>query len=1851
MKRKLLSLLVTFSLVLSLLPIGAMAQTSGFSDMPAEGYWSYAALSAAVENGLLEGSNGMLKPEQSLTRAQLAAILVRAFGAQDKAGISAYADVGASDWFYDDIARAVHMGALQGNNGAMRPNDPVTRQEAFLILARAFKLADADPEDLAEFSDYEQTADWAAPALAAMVGEGYVQGSGGKLNPVSTISRAEFAQVMYNLVSVYLSAEGSYTDSVEGNVVINASGVTLRDMTITGDLIIGDGVGNGDVTLDGVTVEGRVVVRAGGENSIHIINSSDVGSIVISKKGDGGVRIRAEEGCRIQVVYVDDGNDDVILEGTYNAVTVESDTPLTLKDAEVTTLSVKAQNAAVTLKGSSTVTVANISSSAGGAKLTVEKGTKIALVESAASAVTIQGEGTVTQAKISGNDTAVNTQGTDISVSEGTTGVTDNGEPVTPETPAGGGSTGGGTSSVRNVSGEDAFLAALSSGSVTTVVVTGDITLDTDAEINKPVTINAGAALRIGAAEVSLYSTITNNGTLATVLVPEAGVEGWLNLRSDLENPEVAGRIINNGTFSNRGGTEVTPLTGVDNSGTLINYGVITYIDVYGMDGQDPAYEAVYEAERITDVTDDGGKINNVAVVLSLDGIYAALSKNVSGGTDALYDFISVTGDNSPSYTAAANIGIRQGQRFYVERDTTLTIPSEVSLTIAEGAELYVYGTLTIEGAATNNGMYIRELGGVIDGSSSDVTDGSITTGSGTHYNAYYAANDGEWAAALADEHCCYIEITGDVTVAEDTEVDFGLSVIEGATLTVAADKRLALRTVTDFVMPDPYTAVAGTLVNNGTIVIETDNGIFVTPSGTLDNDNGIIDVYGFLEADHDALGGTLNFYANRRDVAATLWNRLGGILPLDVDEAADYDNADYADVLSYVGEDDDEGRYALVWLMKNGVLPTEDIDPYGYVDGDTIEALLDAFAEEAGQPDYVPPEINGGVCVSNGVDETGNDLDQLISSFVSDLGVSSVNVASEAALADALDKNYVQEIHITANIELTGNLDVTKRVFIDFGAILTAAADRNITVAWREDSEPGVLAVNGELIIPTGSNLINQTEVNMTGTITNNGTITNMTDTEGRYNSNFFGEGGTIANNGTFVTNSYMQLTGTALINSGTGPVVGATNHFTNNGNLILYGGAVTSTSDFHNAGYMKIIDTFNDNLETDSENEITVLDFDDPSTLTNNSNWIDYTAAVYSADGFTEAQEEQNAMLAALGDDQPTTGLESYNRLDIMADMEITSDVTITGWDVWVVTDRQWNNETQQDDLTPHTLTIGSGGAVTVTGDRSLNVEGNLINGGTITLGTQERGGSLFVWPTGKLTNNGTVDDTNGLVYRMDEYKDDGSAGLKDAGEIHGTPGYTGARDLAIVHDWAALQDAATGGVYENINVMGDDCDITLESDLEISADMYIEWDDGIEVPEEYALSLTGGHWLNNSGDIWVFGTMTVGADYGINNDSDIYIQEDGVLTNNGMIRNYNHITLMLDSLIQGSGTLVNCSEDGITDNGGAITCVYYQLVKDLDGLTGAMGSGTPALIAGEVVLEGDLELTADVMVGMKDNWEGHLCTGSHTLTVPSGITLAMDNGELEIGDKTNGGGAVVNHGIMTFSATSGLRMLTDEATGSNGSTLSTDSDINIYGWLELYDWENQHSYITGTSTLNNYADECGLVQFIYSQMLYTTGENGVPTAVQTAVDGLVVAYDGDTGFDTEEKIAVIGSGISGWKDIAGNPENPEDNGDIFAQYAYAALHQNGLVGDSIDPHHKLTYAEAKALMTEVAELLNVDEVTGVADFLSGIPNSDDLICNNDFDYVYDTDSGEYIMDPPSTFDQRCNEFKDAVVAALGA
>lgn len=251
------------------------AVPSDFSDFPTD--WSAPAMTHAVQNGLLNGSDGKILPKGLLTRAQMATMVNRAFASSAKASLTSFTDMVPGVWHYDEMAKSVQMGAFQGADGKLSPNDPITREQAFAVLARAFGLADGKASSLDKFSDGAQISSWAKGAVAALVEQGYVSGADGALNPQSYITRAEFAQVMDALVAAY--ADQDLKDqTVEGNLILRTNS-TLENVTVKGDLILADGVSA--ASLKNVTVTGRLVVR-GGTDGVKLTKSTAKGGIQLA---------------------------------------------------------------------------------------------------------------------------------------------------------------------------------------------------------------------------------------------------------------------------------------------------------------------------------------------------------------------------------------------------------------------------------------------------------------------------------------------------------------------------------------------------------------------------------------------------------------------------------------------------------------------------------------------------------------------------------------------------------------------------------------------------------------------------------------------------------------------------------------------------------------------------------------------------------------------------------------------------------------------------------------------------------------------------------------------------------------------------------------------------------------------------------------------------------------------------------------------------------------------------------------------------------------------------------------------------------------------------------------------------------------------------------------------------------------------------------------------------------------------------------------------------------------------------------------------------------------------------------
>ena len=300
MKRKILSLFLALTMTVSLFTVGAGAAEPIYRDT--DGHWAAETIEGFSRLGLIEGYNGQFFPNKNITRGEMAVILDRLMDYQTAAKNS-FSDLGEA-FYTDAVLKANAAGVMLGSNGTVRPTEPITRQEAAVLLCRALGLEGGG--SVAQFSDRGQIASWAADAVGAMAAKKLLQGANGMFRPTDAITRAETVAILDRALGKLVSEGESANGRVDGNVVVRGAGAKLSDMTINGDLIIAEGVGEGEVHLDGVTITGRTIVRGGGEHSIYMNNVRANGGVVVNKL-DGKVRVVTSGNTTVSVTLLQSG--------------------------------------------------------------------------------------------------------------------------------------------------------------------------------------------------------------------------------------------------------------------------------------------------------------------------------------------------------------------------------------------------------------------------------------------------------------------------------------------------------------------------------------------------------------------------------------------------------------------------------------------------------------------------------------------------------------------------------------------------------------------------------------------------------------------------------------------------------------------------------------------------------------------------------------------------------------------------------------------------------------------------------------------------------------------------------------------------------------------------------------------------------------------------------------------------------------------------------------------------------------------------------------------------------------------------------------------------------------------------------------------------------------------------------------------------------------------------------------------------------------------------------------------------------------------------------------------------------
>ncbi len=259
---------------------------------------------------------GNLEPNRSITRAEFVTMLNRTFG-YTKTGAQPFRDVVTRDWYYDDISAAYTAGYFQGTSkSTASPNATLTREEAATMLCRNLMLQPVSGENLS-FTDSRLASSWSRGYIKAAADEGILRGDpDGKFRPLDNITRGEVAIMLVRVIGTPIQDPGTYSTSVAGNLMVSCSGVTLENMTVTGDLYITGGVGLGYVTLNNVTVYGKIIASGAGESNKGdcsiILKNCTAPEMIVDSPSNQYVTIRTVGNTDIDKVYV---RTDTYLEG------------------------------------------------------------------------------------------------------------------------------------------------------------------------------------------------------------------------------------------------------------------------------------------------------------------------------------------------------------------------------------------------------------------------------------------------------------------------------------------------------------------------------------------------------------------------------------------------------------------------------------------------------------------------------------------------------------------------------------------------------------------------------------------------------------------------------------------------------------------------------------------------------------------------------------------------------------------------------------------------------------------------------------------------------------------------------------------------------------------------------------------------------------------------------------------------------------------------------------------------------------------------------------------------------------------------------------------------------------------------------------------------------------------------------------------------------------------------------------------------------------------------------------------------------------------------------------------------
>lgn len=183
--------------------VAAKESRKDFADIDASHAWAKDNIELLAGAGILNGIDGThFEPQRGVTRAEFVSMLARALNLDTKiAGNTVFKDVKADAWYAGAIQTVSGKNIITGyEDGTFRPNNTITRQEMAVILTRALKLPPADKAY--DFKDLNKISSWSKDSVYSAVSYGLLKGfEDGTFKPADAASRAQCAVIIYRILT------------------------------------------------------------------------------------------------------------------------------------------------------------------------------------------------------------------------------------------------------------------------------------------------------------------------------------------------------------------------------------------------------------------------------------------------------------------------------------------------------------------------------------------------------------------------------------------------------------------------------------------------------------------------------------------------------------------------------------------------------------------------------------------------------------------------------------------------------------------------------------------------------------------------------------------------------------------------------------------------------------------------------------------------------------------------------------------------------------------------------------------------------------------------------------------------------------------------------------------------------------------------------------------------------------------------------------------------------------------------------------------------------------------------------------------------------------------------------------------------------------------------------------------------------------------------------------------------------------------------------------------------------------------------------------------------------------------